>query len=304
MFAPLAYQYVAITLMLAEVNYSASQLHLPVALPVTEKDIKGAMVVPTRLKFGVAGRIDTGRYAYSFFEDKLCLVIDLKANRGNKTQREYLEELSHVPSTINTNDAYRIATNWLAALNVDLPKLERENPPQVRQRSILIWPESDTNTTTVGVDAQGNLYPPNDRPVKEVPLPLFDVDWRDRSMSVVVMRVSGSGQLLELRQDHLPGDSAHDYSKRPSLMIKSVDKLLAIPDAEFLKYSPSERSNLLAEFAGTNNPQLFALAPTNDAFISHLPRLSSSGLYEQSRGRRLLLSQTNAPAETNVPAKR
>jgi hypothetical protein len=52
--------------------------------------------------------------------------------------------------------------------------------------------------------------------------------------------------LLYLRQED---DS---YSKRPATLIKDVDSLLAIPDAEFLTYSTLERSNLVSRFAAVD----------------------------------------------------
>jgi hypothetical protein len=65
---------------------------------------------------------------------------------------------------------------------------------------------------------------------------------------------------LKLRQED---DS---YSKRPAALIKDMDKLLAIPDEEFLKYSPTERSNLIVRFAAVHYPPLDnAASPATNA---------------------------------------
>ena len=85
--------------------------------------------------------------------------------------------------------------------------------------------------------------------------------------------ISGiNGELLNLRQED---DS---YSRRPFASIKDVDKLLAIPDKEFLKYTPEQRSNLVVRFSAVTYPTL-----TNKLHCS--------------------LLQTNASASTNRPAK-
>ncbi len=42
--------------------------------------------------------------------------------------------LSHQKSLIDSNGAYRLATNWLTQIDVDVAKLERTNKVEVRQR--------------------------------------------------------------------------------------------------------------------------------------------------------------------------
>jgi hypothetical protein len=189
-------------------------------------------IVPPRV-IGFAGRLDTDKYSFSFAKSgRLRFITKLDNGRGNKTLREYLESLAKTPSTINTNDAYRLATNWLAAMDVDLPRLEKEHPPTVKQQTFTSWAEEGKPTT-------------------EIPLPIFDVKWGDWTRPVVDIEISGAtGELLKLRQED---DS---YSKRPASLIKDMDKLLAIPEEEFLKYSPLERSNLVVRFAAVHYPPL------------------------------------------------
>jgi hypothetical protein len=158
---------------------------------------------------------------------------------------DYQRQLAGIPSTMNTNDAYRIATNWLMAIDVDVQKLEKEHPATVEQMV----------------------------PRDLGPLPIFEVYWGERGRSKVSVRIAGDTKdLLHLRQND---DS---YSKRPFALIKDMDKLLAIPNEEFLKYSPMERSNLVARFAAVHY-----LASTNEL--------------------KNLLSQTNAPPATNAPGQ-
>ncbi|MEJ0088361.1 MAG: hypothetical protein WDM80_01175 [Limisphaerales bacterium] len=211
--------------MLAEINFCANRLQLPVKLPVEKQDIRREMVFAPR-KMVFAGRLDTSEYSFSFARSgRLRFITKLDNGRGDKTLREYLEGLAKIKSTINTTDAYRIATNWCAAMEIDLPRLEREHPPIVRQQAFVPW-EGSGNTNA------------------EVPLPIFDVKWGDWAGPVIDIQISGAtGELLILRQEDV------SYSKRPASLINDMDKLLAIPDEEFLKMSPLEKSDLVIRFA-------------------------------------------------------
>lgn len=237
MIVPLAYKCVAVTLMLAEINICASRLHLPVDLPMKEQDIKAEAVFPPGI-IGFAGRIDTEKYSFSFAKSgRLRFITNLNDNRGNLSLREYQEQISHIKSVINTNDAYRIATNWLVAMDVDVQRLEKENSHMSKQQFFTAWPDNEKNNVE-----------------REFTLPFFDVKWGNWTQPVIDVKISGAtGELLKLRQED---DS---YSKRPVSLIKDVDKLLTIPDEEFLKYSRAERSNLVVRFTNLN----FLLSQTN-----------------------------------------
>jgi hypothetical protein len=235
---PLAYKFVATTVMLMELNYCATRLQLPINLPIKAEAVR-VMIAPPD-KMGFAGRLDTKEYSFSFPKSaKLCYITRLERGyqahsttkvQGELSTPEFLRQLVKVHSVINTNDAYRIATNWLTRIQVDVARLEREHPPVLKQQSI---------------NGHGVI-------------PVFYVDWgefKERSGPAVRVMIAGDTKdLLYLRQE------APSYSGRPGALIRDMDKLLAIPDAEFVKYSPLERSNLVARFAavhystGTNAP--------------------------------------------------
>lgn len=219
---PLAYKYVAISLLMMEINFCAGRLHIPGQLPVQQKDIKTAVVFPPTTRLGFAARVDTGEYSFSFAKGRLRFVTRLDEKPANL--KEYLQRLSAVKASIDTNAAYRLATNWLLSIDVDLARLEKEHPPSVRQQTYSPWPEEHRTNT-------------------EVPLPLFDVKWGDWDDPVVDVEISGSGELLKLRQED---DS---YSRQPVSLVKNVEKLFAIPDEDFLKYSAEQRSNLVTRFS-------------------------------------------------------
>ena len=239
----LAYKYVALAVMFAEINYCATRLSLKENLPVNENKVIMAKVYDPEAR-GVSGRIDTPQYSFCLLEGgRLRFITKLEdmryqsdgLYRGNEPLPKFMERLSKIPSIINTNDAFRIATNWLAAMDVDLARLEKEQPVTIEQQFVFIA-------------YQG-----------QVPVPIFYVTWGKDGMDrydhhllpVVDIMISGiDGGLLNLRQED---DS---YSKRPVSLIKDMDKLLAITDKEFLGYSQLERSNLVVRFAAVQYPEL------------------------------------------------
>ena len=77
-------------------------------------------------------------------------------------------------------------------------------------------------------------------------------------LPVIKVMISGiNGELLQLIVE------SDTYAKRPFVLIKNVDKLLAVPDAEFQKYSPEDRSNLVARFSAANYAQTNSPLETN-----------------------------------------
>lgn len=216
--------------MLAEINHCASRLELPIDFPIAKEDLRIALIAPPK-EVGYQSRFDTDDYSFCFGPSgKLRYIINMRDDRGEKTVREYQKQLSKIQATINTNDAYRIATNWLVALDVDLAKLEKGNPPLAQQR-YYFDSTLESNRVTVNI-------------------PLFDVKWGNWRKPTVQVLVSGvNGKLLRLRQEN---DS---YSRRPTVLIKDMKKLLQISDEEFLKYSGTERTNLVERFAAIDYSQ-------------------------------------------------
>ena len=252
--------------MMAEVNFLAGKLQLKEHLPIRGQDTIAQRALEPGTK-GFTGGIDTLNYSFGFAHSGRFRVItkleddhyqSMGLYRGNQSMEEFIERLSQIKSTINTNDAYRIATNWLALMDIDVDQLQRKNPLKIQQEYF----QSEKSG--------------------EIPLPLFHVEWGEEGrdglghtkLPMIKIMISGiNGELLSFYQ------RTDSYSKRPSILIKDLDKLLAIPDAEYLKYSPLERSNLVARFAAITYPT------------------STNELHSLS-------SQTNAPAETNLPAKK
>jgi hypothetical protein len=236
----LAYKYVALAVMLAEINYCGDRLHLKEGRPVKAEDHIKVMIDDPRGIIGFAGTVETRNYFFSFVHTGRLRYIHKMDDqgrqsfgiyRGDESIVECMENLSQVNSIISSNDAYHIATNWLVSMDVDLEKLESEKPPTVEQQ-LLRSPKG-----------------------KDIPVPLFMVRWGKDPIKGVNVMVSGvDGELLRLR---LEDDF---YSKRSEFLIKDMDKLLAIPDEEFLKYSDMERSNLVVRFAAVHYPPNYSLS--------------------------------------------
>jgi len=241
----LAYKYVVISLMMSEVNYCATQLHLNLSVPIQNQDTI-AQRAHEPASTGFIGGIDTLVYHFGFADSGKSRVItkledsrfgSMGLYRGKLSMNDYMEQLSKVHSVIDTNDAYQIASNCLTSIGMDVGKLQEKESLVVLQ---------DYSKAANG---------------SRLPVPLFHVTWGDRGADelghhigpVVSIMISGiNRELLSLLI------KANPYSKRSYTLVKDMDKLLAIPDNEFLKYSDLERSNLVVRFSAVAYP-----GPTN-----------------------------------------
>jgi hypothetical protein len=227
---PLAYVYVMTMIMVNHVNYYAPRLHLPIEVPVEEQNIQLLRVgrattnVPAMPIYG--GRIQVDNYSFTLGpSDRFTCKLEDDGYQSfgiplapNASSRSAMEQASTNKYTVSTNDIYRMATNWLIALDMDVAELEKSHPPIVDQYPVF----------------QSSRGP--------VPSPLLVVGWTNSDVSVVISAVSG--ELLKLDA----GDGS--FSKSGKNLIKDLGDLLSIPDEEFEKYSILERSNLLVRFAG------------------------------------------------------
>jgi hypothetical protein len=167
---------------------------------------------------------------------------------------------------VKTNDIYRMATNWLVALDIDVDKMEKVKHLYVDRYPIFHSIRGD------------------------VPNPVLDVEWQSETgydRGAVTVEISAvTGELLELR------DEQGYFSKKKQPLINDVDTLLAFRDEEFWKYSTLERSNLLVRFADLHCTNMYCpgidgplgvaesnavplTARTNR--VSHIPTAFNSG---------------------------
>jgi hypothetical protein len=216
----LAYRFVAILAMFAEAQYVSERL----GLPVSETEIAAARardIGPPRL-IGFAGTVEAGGFVFSFLgSGRLRFLTRVGLFSGESLDR--LQKKSPEAPIIATNAAYRLATNWLCAISVDVQRLEREHRPLVRQK----W-----------------FSPLGTAGTKPKAFPILDVKWGDWDSPAISVSILGTtGQLLEIRQED------ESFSRRPKELLVNVEGLLDISDAEFLKLSEAQRKDLFRKFA-------------------------------------------------------
>ncbi len=227
---PLAYKYVAIMAMMSQVNYHAPRMHLPIDVPVKEQDIRFLHVAPPVIVGNyadVGGRIQVKNYSFTFANDWRQIYnlddfgkhsLGIPPQERNEPGNSIMERAALMKYTVNTNDAYRLATNWIAGLDVDIAKLEAIHRPVIDQ---------ETFHSKRGL----------------VPSPLMSVDWKMPGNDPAGVRVeisAVSGDLLTLFDGNGPFHNPEHHSPEQPF-IKDLKNLLAISDEEFLKYNEQQR---------------------------------------------------------------
>jgi len=231
MMATLAYKYVAMMLMVSESNFFCANTGLPIERPFTEGDVRtGSHVGPFNPK-DFSGSILTDQYFFGFGWGHLANFRKrgFMPQDSDQAIRQRNLELSEYSSLIDTNGALQLATNWLAALTIDVTALEAKY-----RRNVIQW-----RFYRAGKDG----------PV--IMLPVYQVEWRGailrsqpkRESAVVTVTVFGATK--ELVEYHVLDDSLF---LRRRIAIPNAEKLLAIPDEEFRKFDALQRSNLFVRF--------------------------------------------------------
>jgi hypothetical protein len=237
----LAYRFVAVTLMLGQVNSFCTKLELPLDHAVTEADVRNGSHVGPANAGNFTGSILIDQYYFGFGRGHLANFgkRGVTPNSDSDVKRRNIE-LSKLSSLIDTNGAYQMATNWLAKSGVDVPLLEAKY-----RLNIIQWRYYPDGQPSQGLQATTR---------KAVMLPVYEVQWRGSLVRgnrkrperpVVSMTISGVTK--ELLEYHLLDDS---LMPGPAIQINEPEKLLAIQDAEFQKYDALQRSNLITQFSG------------------------------------------------------
>jgi hypothetical protein len=237
-----AWQEIAIPRMLQEANWAAARLKLPTHYPIQITDIVdcfagspspevfyssnrfpdtiyGAHIydsdIPrdarmSALQIGIAGRIANTNFEFGFEQGKLCRVT-----RMSRPAVEYyadnLDGLVGKPSLIDTNGAYQLATQWLAAVDIDMAALNKlkwtVNQLHYKGRGM-------TNYATLPlyyVDF-GNIHYPADGNI-----PAFD------KPQVSVEVLGTTKELQELMIKDL------SFSRRPLMLVTNVLEMIRTP---------------------------------------------------------------------------
>ncbi|MGH7977280.1 MAG: hypothetical protein ACREC8_11545 [Limisphaerales bacterium] len=242
----LAYRSAAVQQMLEEANYFSEHLKLPPPHPIRLNDLQDIFVSAPwfsmtdenfykfaqqsvsadpiiakirAARFGAGGNLQTTNFSFSFARGRLFGI----ENRINHDERfSMYATWARTPSLINTNGAYQLATQWLAAVDIDVAALNKKYRHKVEQRwfwnqpGFIHHPPGDTNKTM---------------------LPIYEVTWGAEAANHPAF-VQILGTTKELMKLHL-GDLS--LSRRPLLVITNAIKLNNIPDPPIkqLKKTPA-----------------------------------------------------------------
>ena len=166
--------------MVEEANWYADRLQLPTSRPIQMTDVRYPYVSPAwfsvimlsnfsfypdtifntnifnpripreqrlqAIRIGVNGTIETTNFFFSFEPGKMWKVQRLSEHDVQYFAND-LDKLIGKPSLIDSNSAYQLATQWLSAVDVDVPAMERKYRHEVNCLSVL--PFGATNTIVV-----------------------------------------------------------------------------------------------------------------------------------------------------------
>jgi hypothetical protein len=207
-----AYKAVALHLLLDDVNRTAPRMELPERFPIQTQDLVEVRISSPFMSDHARsfGSISTRNYYYfASVDNKLSFIVRNVGNSdaGEPALLEGIRKRYEAPkSEMNTNAAYLLATQWLAAAGIDVTALERDS-----RISIFAW---DLGKTFV---------------------PVYMVSWSQPSASLLkVVLPADDGletvagvQLVEpehrLLQMHV---NKPQYIKGKPLMVPNRDQLL------------------------------------------------------------------------------
>ena len=132
MFTTRAYNKEALRLVIQEANQVAQELKLPEELPIVDTNLLQYHIPPYGMfRFVKAiGNVTTSNYIYSVSIDGKFSFLDSAHQLSDHLKRS--KEYSWPISQLDTNAAYQLATQWLAAVSMDVEALNRDCNLQIR----------------------------------------------------------------------------------------------------------------------------------------------------------------------------
>jgi hypothetical protein len=162
--AKLAWRAALIRAMLEKANWLANRLNLPIRRPIYTTDVQSWQVMPPfslalntgppswlpdtvfgthiydtnfsrlqrilALKFGLDGKLDTPPFEFSFSDGQFWDIVRIDPSESGRYADRFAARINETtPSSDAAAQAYHLATNWLAAVDVNLAMLEKARLP-------------------------------------------------------------------------------------------------------------------------------------------------------------------------------
>ena len=254
---------------LQEANYFAERLKLPMRRPILMTDIQDCHITPPwfcvisgtnrfpdtvfgihifdpdipreqrlrALKIGVGGGIVTTNFEFEFTQGQLRYVMRLDGPETEYYARR-LDELVGKPSLIDTNGAYQLATQWLAAVDIDVTVLEKSSGPLIKGghsvNQLRYLPRGATNAVTLPlyyVDFGTQHFPASGN------LKAFD----EPLVSVEILGTTKELQELRIGANTINGSLP--YAHRPLLLLTNALDLVRTPNPPMKQFENPAPSN-------------------------------------------------------------
>ncbi len=229
--------------MLFQANWFCQTLGLPRSREFSLANVRqGSSIGPIGTNdFG--GSLLTDDYFFGFDAGHIANVV--KQGHQPQTDADVKRqniELSQHASLIDTNGAVKLATNWLARAGVKLSVLQTNYTMSVTQWRFFSWYQPTNGFGATSKDV--------------VLLPIYDVVWSGEYIRKghirhhgPVVKVTVSGITKEMWEYHVYAEQLTDT---PPIEVKQLEKVLAIPDAEFEAYDDLQRSNFVAQYGNAS----------------------------------------------------
>jgi len=139
-FTTRAYHDKALKSVIQEANKVAMELQLPEALPITESNIIKAFINPFGYAYAkrAVGNVTTSNYVYYVSQGNKFSYLE--SPHQVELCRKFQASYTLPASLINTNEALALATQWLAAVSMDVAGLNRDCSVKVELDNVYVHP--------------------------------------------------------------------------------------------------------------------------------------------------------------------
>lgn len=228
-----ACRYVARSAMIAEINYMAKSLRLPLRLPLVDADFRSVLIEIYSNDNGrthpIIGIFETDKYKFAFSPSQhLCEIKTL----GYSTDKPGFDRAS--APKLGTNAAYKMASAWLSSMSVDVSNLESKK--QTITIAGVSTPVNAESVLPVQIEREGGHRS------------IVTVLWRSLDGPRAVVRIDEN--TMKLGELKVWDDTV---CRRPAPLIRDIGQLLEISDKQFDGMSDAQRTNLIVRHSTALN---------------------------------------------------